>query len=130
MAVTDPSSYVLAFGALTAAGVGAFFRAEYLNRKQSRALLVAQKQETEMQTAQIVDELAKSWLQELRDEIDKNRQHITDLDKRLSDEIDAREIDRLTWAAARAGYVRHIQELEKHILDGNPPPPPPRPVGL
>ena len=83
-----------------------------------------------MQTAQIVDELAKSWLQELRDEIDKNRQHITDLDKRLSDEIDAREIDRLTWAAARAGYVRHIQELEKHILYGNPPPPPPRPVGL
>ena len=65
------------------------------------------------ETTQIVDEIARQWIEELRDEI-----------TRLRVELDRVRRER---AAEVYTYVHHIGVLESHINDRKPPPPPDRP---
>jgi uncharacterized coiled-coil protein SlyX len=97
------------------------FAGGVLARRASRPLADAQADKAEVETFQIVDDIARRWIEELRDKVAEQEQQILALRAELASQRAAHrhEVQVL---------VKHIGVLEHHINDRKPPPPPPMPA--
>lgn len=109
-----------------AAIVGVFvallsFLGGWAARRASRPLTEAQADKAEVETLQIVDDIARRWIEELRDKVAEQEQQIVALRAELISQ-------RAAHRAEVQVLVKHIGVLEHHINDRKPPPPPAMPV--
>jgi uncharacterized coiled-coil protein SlyX len=102
---------VTLFVALLAYGGG------WATRRSSKPLNDAQADKAEVETLQIVDEIARVWIEELRHKVAAQEEQILALSAELA--AQRRDVHVL---------VKHIGVLEHHINDRKPPPPPPMPA--
>jgi uncharacterized coiled-coil protein SlyX len=109
-----------------AAVVGLFvallaFLGGWATRRASKPLTDAQTDKAEVETLQIVDEIARVWIEELRTKVAEQEQQILALSAELT-------ANRATHRREIQVLVKHIGVLEHHINDRKPPPPPPMPA--
>lgn len=93
------------------------FLGGWATRRSSKPLTDAQADKAEVETLQIVDEIARVWIEELRAKVAEQEEQILTLRAGLASQ--RRDVHVL---------VKHIGVLEHHINDRKPPPPPPMPA--
>ena len=121
-----PETAWAAAGLVLAAAI-ALAGTQLLRRQNSRltdaqaAHEEAQADKANAETLEIVDGLAREWIERLERRADEQAAEIAHL--RL--ELDAVKASHVRDVAV---WKRHVGVLEQHINDLKPPPPPPRPV--